>query len=391
MNESRPEDQAPQEHQVPPVEPVLNPGAPAPEQSELPPAPMESFSTDPTPEPPVQQQVASPTYPAPQQHAAPHQPAPTPQAAAPAPSAGHAPTSNDGSQTKLSTFMKVSIGILTAVTLASIALLFIGDFEGKFERVFSTIALFAIFVLLTGFDTRRERKNEWYAPVALIANAYILGLLLIVIWVTPYDPFGLQWSILWKSVFVIVTTRLVTFGMELLLKIGEERPAPLGRWGQITSILGVLALILFTAPVGIEAFRVTVPDLYWKFAVATLILTALGLAITLLLRWYYRSGEKAAQRPVQPQQPAPVQPGPAVAPQQAAVPQPAATQPVAPQQTVQPQAPAPAQPPVASPASESAPSQLLPWPTFADGTPLPAGPDGQPDFSVLQQPPYAGQ
>lgn len=229
---------------------------------------------------------------------------------------------------KLTTFMKVSIAILAAVTLASISLLFIGDFEGKFERVFSTLSLFAVFVLLTAFDTRRERKNEWYAPIALIANTYILGLLLIVIWITPYEQVILMSTIVWKSVFVIGTTRLVTFGLELLLKVGIGKPVPLGRWGLVTSIFAVLTLVLFTAPTGIEAFRLSIPALYWKIAVATLILTALGLAITLLLNWYYTSSQKEEQ-------------------------------------------------------AKAAPA-LLPWPTFADGTPLPQLADGQPDFSVLQ-------
>src|SRR5690606_22157126 len=76
---------------------------------------------------------------------------------------------------KLSTFLKVSIILLAGLTVASISLLFIGDFEGKFERVFSTFVLFAVFVLLTALDTRREQKSEWYAPVALIANSYILA------------------------------------------------------------------------------------------------------------------------------------------------------------------------------------------------------------------------
>lgn len=273
---------------------------------------------------------------------------------------------------RLSTFMKVSIAILTVVTLASIALLFVGDFEGKFERVFSTIALFAVFVLLTAFDTRRERRNEWYAPVALIANTYILGLLLIVIWVTRFDPFGLQWTILWKSLFVIVTTRCVMLGVELLLRLAEGRPSALGRWAQVTSLLGVLSLIMFTAPVGIEAFAVRVPDLYWKFAVATLILTALGLAITLLLRWYY-----------QPTRTAKVVSGPDgyhTFVHGAAHPLP--EQPLA-QQAPQPQ-PTPAQQPVESFPQQPQPPQqaLLPWPTYPDGTPFPVGADGQPDFAA---------
>lgn len=242
---------------------------------------------------------------------------------------------------RLSTFMKVSIAILSAVTIASISLLFIGDFEGKFERVFSTLALFTVFVLLTAFDTRRERNNEWYAPVALIANAYILGLLLVVIWITRYG-FDLQFTILWKSAFVIVTTRVVMLGIELLLRVGGGKIPALTKWGLVTSIFGVLSLIMFTAPLGIEAFDIKVPQLYWKFSVATLILTALGLAITLLLSWYYRDGTKPAVQNV-----APYVPG-------------------------------------GGPQSEPQP-ELLPWPTFADGTPLPMLADGQPDFSALEE------
>lgn len=281
---------------------------------------------------------------------------------------------------KLSSFMKVSIAILSAVTLASISLLFIGDFEGKFERVFSTLALFAVFVLLTAFDTRRERKNEWYAPVALIANAYILGLLLIVIWITPYQPIVLLTVIVWKSLFVIVTTRLVTFGLELLMAIGKGKPTVLGTWGQITSILAVITLILFTAPTGIEAFRLTIPSLYWKVSVAALILTALGLAITFLLNWYYASEQKQINNHVYSHQGYPVQPAvvehqPLVQPYHEA---PQTTLVQAEESLLENQAQPEQQ-------TQTLEPELLPWPTFADGTPFPQLPNGQPDFSVLNQ------
>ncbi|QAB18513.1 hypothetical protein Leucomu_11840 [Leucobacter muris] len=266
----------------------------------------------------------------------------------------------------LSTFLKVSIILLAGLTVASISLLFIGDFEGKFERVFSTFALFAVFVLFTALDTRREQKSEWYAPVALIANAYILGLLLIVIWMTPYASFGLMLEIFWKSVFVIVVTRLVILCCQLLLGMGAKLPAVVTRFAFVTSVLAVLSGILFTAPVGIEAFDLHIPDLYWKIATALLILTALGLSITLLLRWSYGSAAREAARAARGSAPA------------------AAPQPLRP-------SPAPAQPQLAPQPAPQAPAvehpqQLLPWPTFPDGRPLPAGPDGQPDFSALQPP-----
>ena len=344
---------------------------------------------------------------------------------------------------KLSTFLKVSIILLAALTIASIALVFMGDFDGKFERVFSTFCLFAVFVTLTAIDTSRDRRSEWYAPVALISNAYILGLLLLVIWMTPYDPFLLGWEIFWKSLLVIVVVRLVILGAELLLRIGNGLPSSVTSFAFIASVLGVLSGILFTAPVGIEAFQITIPELYWKIATATLILTALAIAITTLLRWSYGSDERAqkraerlagrgsaytpqpyhagtqdyvsqqqypqqhvqtqhqvqqsaqAQPSVQPQYPVqgqqPVHAG-TVAPQgpaESAQPTVGQTQPQAEAQTPPPAEP---QPSAVSEDTTHIPAlqedeELLPWPTFEDGSPLPMGPDGQPDFSVLENRP----
>ncbi|PRI10537.1 hypothetical protein [Leucobacter massiliensis] len=307
--------------------------------------------------------------------AAPHGGAGERGAAPAAPAAPRGPQPGEGragdSGPRLSTFLKISIVLLAGLTLASISLLFIGDFEGKFERVFSTFVLFAVFVLFTALDTRRGQKSEWYAPVALIANAYILGLLLIVIWMTGYDRYTLMWEIFWKSVFVILVTRLVILCCQLLLTMGAKLSAVVTRFAFVTSVLAVLSGILFTAPVGIDAFGLHVPDLYWKIATALLILTALGLSITLLLRWSYGSEAREAAREAARARGGvgPVAGPPYVAQQLQAPPLPQQSQP-------QPQAPAQA------PAPQGG-RPLLPWPTFPDGRPLPAGPDGQPDFSVL--------
>ncbi|MBO1901630.1 hypothetical protein J4H92_06650 [Leucobacter weissii] len=302
-------------------------------------------------------------------------PPPAPQAPqTQAPTAAPAPQQPDQQPAqKLSPFLKISIILLSALSIASISLLFIGDFEGKFERVFATFVVFAVFVLLTAFDTRRDLRSSWYAPVALIANSYILTLSLVVTWMTAYDYF-LSWHIFWKCVFVILVVRAVILCCQLLLATGEGRPELLGRFAFVTSVLAVVSGILFTAPVAIETFDITVPELYWRIAVASLLLTALGLAITLLLRWYYGSADREASRlerqAAASQAPAPVQPGGAGA-------QPAP-------QTWPSPSPSP------SPSAERQPTQqpgadahgLLPWPRYPDGRPLPAGPDGQPDFGV---------
>lgn len=289
---------------------------------------------------------------------------------------------------KVPTFLKISIVLLAALSIAAISLLFIGDFEGKFERVFSTFIAFAVFVALTAFDTRRGMRNEWYPPVALLANSYILALLLIVVWMTP-SGWSLVFDIFWKSLIVIVATRAVVGCAQLLLYLAEGKPKPLGVFAMITSLLATVTGILFTAPIAIDVFNVEIPDMYWRFAVAALLLTGLSLSISLLLRWSYGSGEREeARRRREAERLAAVQnyPNPAA---------PYRAEPAAFAAPAAPAAPAPAPAPAAAQAAPVAPEapaaaatpeqQLLPWPTFADGTPLPVGADGQPDFSALNR------
>lgn len=411
-------------------QPVVLPETPAAPQDE----PQDS------PADPASQQAQDQSHPEPESQAAPHsQSAEGPSSQAPAQDASASQQAMTSQQTTtqpphpqppaaaqpfpqplakpqggLSTFLKVSIILLAALSIAAIALVFVGDFEGKVERITGTFIIFAIFVGLTAADTSRGNRNSWYAPVALIANSYILALLLIITWMSEGDYF-LAWNLFWKSILVIGVTRAVVGCCQLLLGMGEGKPEPLSRFAFVTSVLAVLSGILFTAPLAIEVFDVTVPELYWKIAVATLLLTALGLAISLLLRWSYGSQDREAARRTRAEQAlaarqagaytgaAPIGPGaPAPAGQQAggyvaAAPvAPAAPAQPAPQsQQTFPQDPAaqPQQvPPSPQPGSQAAPLQpgqqtvggqpLLPWPTFADGRPLPMLPDGQPDFSV---------
>lgn len=319
-----------------------------------------AVAAPPAPAPPAQQAVPlpptppqAPAPPAPQASVPPQVSAP-PQAPLP-PQVQVAPQAPAKPQGRLSSFLKISIILLAALSIAAIALVFIGDFEGKVERITATFLIFAVFVGLTAADTNWGQRSSWYAPVALIANSYILALLLIVTWMSKGDYF-LGWTIFWKSVVVIGVTRLVVGCCQLLLGMGEGKPEALGRFSFVTSVLAVLSGILFTAPLAIEVFDVVVPDLYWKIAVAALLLTALGLAITLLLRWSYGSQDRENARQARQAQAA----------RQAGAYQGAVPAPLVAQPQVQPQ---PGR-------------QLLPWPTFADGRPLPVGPDGQPDFNV---------
>lgn len=353
------------------------------EQSGTPHSDLQPGTEQPTPAalsdtPMGQDQPQAPAAPAAPESVAPAPvaPAPTPAPAAPA----------GASSSGLPTFLKISIILLAALSIAAISLLFIGDFEGKFERIFSTFLAFAIFVSLTAFDTRRGLRNEWYPPVALLANSYILALLLIVIWMTP-SGWSLVWDIFWKSLVVIIATRAVVACAQVLLHMAENRPKPLGVFAMITSLLATVTGILFTAPIAIEVFNVEIPELYWRFAVAALLLTGLGLSIALLLRWSYGSADREAARRARDAARAT-----AVYPYQAQgfPAAPAALQPGAPGTPgAQPYgAEVPASAPMGSglaQAGEPAAQELLPWPTYPDGRPLPIGADGQPDFGALNR------
>lgn len=332
-------------------------------------APQAPPSGPPAPPAPPVPPTQPPAQPA-NQPGLPVQPPAPAQPAAPAARAPKAPKAPQAPRDprSLSLFLKISIVLLAALSIAAISLLFLGSFEGNFVRILSTFVIFAVFVLLTALDTHLDKRSTWYAPVALIGNSYILAVVLIVTWMSPYEPFFLGWAIFWKALYVIVATRVVILCCQLLIGMGDRYPAALNAFAFITSILAVISGILFTAPVAIEVFDITIPDLYWRFAVAALLLTALGLAITLLLRWSYGASDREAARQAREAQRAQQLPYAPIPPQ------PAPVQQLAPQPVLAQAAPAPSQP--------NAQDGRLPWPTFADGRPLPIGPDGQPDFSV---------
>lgn len=250
---------------------------------------------------------------------------------------------------KLSPFIKVSIILLAVVSVAAISLLFIGDFEGRAERVFATLFTFAVFASLTVIDSRIKVGAAWYTPVALIANAYILALMLVVVWMTP-SSWALSFVLFFNSLVIIIITRAVLLLALLLAKLSTQRPASVGAFALITSLLATFSGVLYTAPLVIDSLGARVLDLYWRISVAVLLLTALSFSITMLLRWAYGKAPSVAQAPV---------PAAAAAPAPVAAP--------APEPAVQEQ------------------QELLPWPTYDDGRPLPIGPDGQPDFSVLDE------
>ena len=316
---------------------------------------------------------------------------------------------------KLSLFMKLSIALLALLAIVAIVIIFLDLGANTVDRIVLTGFVFIIFAGLTMLDHRFAHQNSWYLPVALFTNIYAVAITIIVTWVDYYTP-----------AFLLALQIMFTFFiMRILLLLGQAINLGLTLRTQLVPLISfssALALLLFgvlvTLPFAIEAFEdLEVTDFYTRFVVASAVLATLGVVVSVLLRFalrpkpvdpfpgypgvtdyrdyvYVKNQEAAAAQAasqahgvghgtaypvsVAPQgSPAPAAAAQA-APAQVASAQPASAPAPAPAPAQAPQV-APAQPVAQAPAAEP---ERVPWPTLADGTPLPQLPNGLPDFSV---------
>lgn len=331
----------------------------------------------------------------------------------------------------------VGILLLIIVTIITVVLIFIGDFENQAARVVWTIIAFLAFTGLLALDLVLARRRALPLVIGVIADIYMLALLMVATWIEPsvrQDPYSYPGSSEWAIVTLfgvyagtIIAVRAGAAAAYGLVVLGERARAEMARIvGIIAAALVGLAAVLLTLPFGFNAFGIELSDVYWRGTVAVMVIAALAASVTVLLFWNRRNidwqaaearGEHhgrvegpAGGALLVPTHRAPgPQPGqgvgqpfgtyPPVGPQPGAsfgAPTGVAGQPAAsfgaptdadaaaqaarfgapqsqPQQPQQPQQSQPQQPQ----------QPLLPWPTFPNGQPLPARPDGQPDFSAL--------
>ncbi|WP_026373015.1 hypothetical protein [Agrococcus lahaulensis] len=275
----------------------------------------------------------------------------------------------------------VGICLLAIVTLVTVVLIFVGDFESQASRVVWTVVVFLAFTGLLALDLVLARRSSTPLIIGVAANIYLLAVLMISIWMrgTGGDPWDDDWlfgELFGITLLTILVVRAAAAGAWGLISLGERGRAEMARIiGLVAAALLGLVGILLTLHFAIEAFGFEVTEWYWRATVAAIVVTALAASVTVLLFWNRRNidwqeaearGEH--QRRAVPQQlggaanPTAMHPGAAAAPP---MPQPM---------------PQPMHQPGAQPTPRPAPGGMLPWPTYADGTPLPMGPDGQPVF-----------
>lgn len=277
---------------------------------------------------------------------------------------------------RLPKFLSFSIFALIALTVLTIAALFIDSIEDKGSRIFLTFIVFGIFVGLTALDTLKGTEREWYPPTALLSNGIFLGASLLTIWLTPASFFGFVASVAsLVFLFALILRAGIFLGFLAMDAVDKEgaggRSVESAERGSALAAtwLGNGAAVLFAAYLAATSILAqremtydlaTFWDTYLKISTALLILAGLALSVSLLLRWFFSADERRAQREAN----APVSHG---ANAQSAAP------PVDPQlqQALQP--------------------ELLPWPTFPDGSPFPADPQGQPDFEAAHSMQFPAQ
>lgn len=308
----------------------------------------------------------------------------------------------------------VGIVLLTLVTLLTIVLIFVGDIGSQAPRVVWTVIAFGGFTGLLALDLALARRSSVPLVIGVAANVYLLAILMLATWVEPIvvtppeticdpvdgcdyadpDRYGPPLGIALLGVYLLafVVVRAAAAGAWALVELGRRGVLPVARVvGLVAAALLGLAAVLLTLHLAITPFGIGIDDLYWRVAVAVVVLAALAACITTLLYWSRRQLEPRPepQAPVAAAAHAQQQPRPWPAP-------PAQQQPW-PQQQGWPQqgwppTPQPQQPPFPGP-----PWPGQPWPQHdpaAQGAvpnPMQPPPQQQPPHPPHpQQPPQQG-
>lgn len=302
---------------------------------------------------------------------------------------------------------RVVIGALIAAALVGVYAVILGRFDDTCWRLIGTIALFVFFALISWYDADvSARRAPWFGAVSVVTSVYLFGIGLWKVWVPDVQPvdglYGSDGYDPWWQPFswflLVLVTRIGLLHIHLVLNTQRRFTGPI--MSKVT--VATLVLVgLLTAGLSLPLIwtHVDFGETYWRLVAVVAILDALG---TVLIPLTYSLFGPKAVRPApapyagpgaMPYAPPPMQApaqGPTFAPPAAPAAAPGWT-PTAPPVPAA-GAPAAGAPAAAAPVSASAPVSAYPrldasaglrleWPRYINGQPLPARPDGTPDFT----------
>lgn len=255
---------------------------------------------------------------------------------------------------------RVVIGALIAAALVGVYAVIIGQFDQTCWRLIGTIALLVLFSLTSWYDADvSARRASWFGAVSVGTSAYLLLFGLWKIWFATDGGFGtIDELVSW--ILLVAVTRLGLLHIHLVLNTQRKFTGPIMSKVTIATLILVGLLVIgLSFPLIFRHYDFS--EMYWRTVGIIAILDALGTILIPLT--YSLFGPKVARVTY-----APVPP---VAPPVASQPTPTAAPPTA----------APWTPPSAYPRLDSSDGLRLEWPRYINGQPLPAKPDGSPDFA----------
>ncbi len=222
----------------------------------------------------------------------------------------------------------VAIGALIAAAIVCVVWVLAAPSSGIIARAFLTILLLAGFAGAALFDAyEAPKRSSWYMLASMVGWVVILLAGAFKIWLPLRNgDFGMLdngFTRFVAFVGIVLVTRLALLHLRLYLKAYVRHVTVFTRGIAVVTVVLVVALaLMLLVPMTLD--QLDFPELYWRMVVAVAILAAVGTALLPLIN------ALNAPRVVRP-----------------------------------------------------AATQLLPWPMYADGvTPLPAMPDGTPDFNA---------
>lgn len=222
----------------------------------------------------------------------------------------------------------IAIGALIAAALVCVVWVLIGDQDGLIGRAFLTIVLFAAFAGIAILEASLAPKRpDWLALTSMVT--WILALIVgaFKIWLPEQGYYFDGAGRFFQLLLVVGILQLALLHVRLFTPAAYRHPSTFNR------VIHIVTVVLLGALVGMLVFYLTFPDnfdypeLYWRIVTALTILAAVGTTLVPLLNALFAPKKPAAAAP-----------------------------------------------------HAGAP---LAWPTYADGvTPLPALPDGSPDWNA---------
>lgn len=261
----------------------------------------------------------------------------------------------------------VAIGALIAAALVCVVWVLIGDDNGIIGKAFLTILLLAgAFAGVAIIESQlASRRPAWLALTSMVAWVLTLLIGAFLIWMPTSGQFGVGAERFFRFVLIVLIIQGALLHVRLFAASLRHQTTFTTVVTYVTiGLVGILAVMPVVPLVAQEA--VDFRPLYWRVVVALAILAAVGTAP--------RPARERAARAQAPPRPAvsAVWSNRAGAGTEPSPLGPLLSSPMATASTAQPYA---AQAP-------------LPWPTFADAvTPLPALPDGSPDWKCATRVP----